>query len=84
MGGEAVSLALSIPQNALRASQDEGEGGFYTLTLTLSQGERGFYPLKGERGLRHAVMAGLDPAIPEKSISFCVPLFQKARDLQES
>ena len=58
-----MSLALSIPQNALRAPQNEGEGGLYTLTLTLSQGERGFYALKGERGLPHAVMAGLDPAI---------------------
>jgi hypothetical protein len=61
-----VSLALSIPQNALRASQDEGERGFYTLTLTLSQGERGFYALTREQGeckLPHAVMAGLDPAI---------------------
>ena len=77
MGGKAVSLNLSIPQNVLRAPQNEGERGLNTLTLTLSQGERGlntltltlsqgergFYALKGERGLPHAVMAGLDPAI---------------------
>ena len=66
MVGKAVNLTLSIPQIALRAPQDEGEGGLYTLTLTLSQGERGFYALTREQGeckLPHAVMAGLDPAI---------------------
>ena len=61
-----MSLALSIPQNTLRAPQDEAVKGLYTLTLTLSQGERGFYALTREQGeceLSQAVMAGLDPAI---------------------
>ena len=43
-----------------------GEAVNLALTLTLSQGERGFYALTREQGeckLPHVVMAGLDPAI---------------------